>query len=69
MQGQPESLHPLPEHSHHAIRVVLQFERDDEVVRISYEGCFPSKARLDLPFEPLVEYVVQIDVSEQWREH
>ena len=62
MESQSEALHPLPEHIHHAFRVVLYLERDDEVVRISYQGRFPSKTRLDLAFEPLVERVMQIDV-------
>ena len=64
MKGQPEAPQPLPEHFHHALRVVLSLEGHHEIIRIAHEVYFTSQAQLDLALESLVQHVVQIDVPE-----
>src|SRR2546426_2497975 len=64
VESQSVTPHPLRQHRHHALRIVLAFEADHEVVRIPYENRFPAQPRLDLALEPLVEHVVEIDVAE-----
>jgi len=38
MQGQSEVLHPLAEGVHHALRIFLVFEADDEVIGIQADA-------------------------------
>jgi len=69
MQGQPEMPEPPREGVHHALRIVLAFEGDAEVVGIPDQGGLAPKPGLHPPLEPAVEGVVQIDVPEQRGEH
>ena len=66
MQGQSEVLHSLAEGIHHALRIFFVFEADDEVIGVPDQSSLATELRFDPPLEPTIEYVVQIDVSQQW---
>src|SRR5262249_27253205 len=68
MKPQPITLQPLPQHRQDPLRVLAPFEADDEVIRITDQASTPVQARLDLPLEPTVEDVVQVDVAEERRQ-
>jgi len=68
VQREPEGRHPLPQPRHHALRVLLRREADDEVIGIADESRVPSQPRAHLTLEPEVERVVQIHVAEQGRD-
>jgi hypothetical protein len=58
MQGQSEAPQPLAEYIHHAPRIFVFFEPDDEVVGIADQGCPAPQPRLHLLFEPEIEHGV-----------
>jgi hypothetical protein len=35
MQGQPKALHPLTEHRHHPMRIVLSLKTDDKIIAVA----------------------------------
>jgi hypothetical protein len=39
MEGQSEVPQPLAESVHHALRIFLVFEADDEVIGVPNQGC------------------------------
>jgi len=41
-----EASHPLAEYFHHALRIVLILERNQQIVRIPDQRCFAEQARL-----------------------
>ena len=58
MQGQSEAPQPQTEHIHHAPRIVLFLEPDDELVGITDQVCPAPQPRLHLSFEPEIEHGV-----------
>jgi len=69
VQGQSIALKPLGETRLNPLGVVVAFKADEEIIGLADEGRRATQARLDLPFEPHVEHVVQVDVAQQWGEH
>jgi len=69
VQGQSIALKPLGENRLNPLGVVVAFKADEEIIGLADEGRRATQARLDLPFEPHVEHVVQVDVAQQWGEH
>ena len=67
LKTQIESAKSLSQYGHHPLSVFPVFETDHEVIGISNEGRFPSQLRLRLLLEPLVQHIVQVDVSQDWR--
>src|SRR5262249_58745056 len=65
MKVQPAALHPLAQHSHHALRILPMFKADDKVIGVADQARPPFQAGTNLSLEPPVEYVVQIDVAQQ----
>lgn len=49
----------------HAPRVILPFECDDKVIRISHEKRAPTQPRQHLMVKPQVEHFMQIDVRQK----
>src|SRR5262249_34880373 len=58
-------LHAPGKHVHHAPCIVFSLKANNKVVRIADEEGAPSQARFHIPFEPLVEHLVQEDVCQQ----
>src|SRR5262245_49265180 len=52
----------LAQHGHHPSRILLLFERDDQVIGEADESRLPVQPRLHLRLEPHIEHVMQIDV-------
>src|SRR5262249_60078310 len=67
VEGQPIALQPLTQHFPNPLRVLAPFEADDKVIRIADQTSTPTQARLDLPLEPAVEYVMQVEVAQERR--
>jgi hypothetical protein len=65
MKFQPVSGKPLRQHFMHAPRVILPFECDDKVIRISHEKRAPTQPRQHLTVKPQVEHFMQIDVRQK----
>ena len=65
VQGQSKAPQPFVEHRQPPSCFLLTLEADDEVVTIADQGCLAPQPRLHLCLEPLVEHVVQIDVTQQ----
>jgi hypothetical protein len=55
MQGQAKAPQPLAKNRHHAPRIVLSFEANDEVIAIADQGRPAPQARLHLLLEPEIE--------------
>jgi hypothetical protein len=68
MQLQSKTRQPLAEHRHYALRIVLPFKSEDAIVRIPHQYSFTAQVRPDFLGEPQIDHVVQIGVTQQWRQ-
>ena len=62
VQPQPVLPKPLRQHPKHPPRIVFPLEDQHGIVSISDLKGPPPKPRLDLVLEPLIQYLVQVDV-------
>ena len=69
MQGQSVALEPLGKNLHHTPRILLRFEVDNEVVGKTENICTVPQPRLHFLLEPEIQHVVEMEVSQQRREH
>jgi hypothetical protein len=44
-------------------------EDEDKVISITNESCPAGKSRHDLPREPLIKHLVQVDVRQDWGDY
>src|SRR5271156_578939 len=64
VEFQPELRQPLAQHRLHPLGVVFACEQHDKVVAVADEGTAAAQARLHLLGKPLIEHIMQKDVSE-----
>src|SRR5215470_1570670 len=69
LEGQSEAPQAFIEYCHHTPCVLLTFKADDEVITIAHQGRFALKPWLHLGLKPQVEHIMQVDVTQQRREH
>jgi hypothetical protein len=63
---QPEPGKPLRDHPLDFMNILQALETHDKVIGISHHEGFPLTRGLDGFYEPLVQHLVQIDVTEQF---
>jgi len=57
---------PLRQHVENSPRVALLLEDDDHVISITNKGRMAGKSGHDLPHEPLIKHLMQVDVRQDW---
>jgi hypothetical protein len=67
VEGQSITLQPFAEYLLHPLCIVPPLEADDKVIGIADQPGTPAQAWLDLPLEPAVEDMVQVEVAQQRR--
>ena len=65
MQAQAVLLQPLRQHPKHPPRVVLVLEHQHRVIGVTDLKGPSSQPRLHFVFEPLVQHLMQIDVTQR----
>jgi hypothetical protein len=65
MEFQPELRETLRELDQEPLRLGPMLESHDEVVRPAHDDDLPARLRLPPPSDPPVEYVVEVEVSQE----
>ena len=69
MDGQTVARKPLRQHRHKLPGVTLQLTADHKVVGKADQERLSLQARLDLMLEPLIQYLVEVNVRQKRRDH
>ncbi len=69
MKRQAVIRQPLRQHAEDSPCIPFFLEDDDQIICIADENCTTGKSRYDLPCEPLIKHLVQLDVRQDWGDY